>query len=171
MLLAETLAWLAIAATAWLLSFEFAGRDMLFRWGAEFWPRVVAGLMAALAVLHFAIRYREIRRGGSAAAASEPAAGGLSRKDAFKMAGTFGVPLVYAFLLPRLGYYVLTPFFISAVMFAFGVRRLGHLIGTTIGIYLVFLLVFSELLFVPLPTGYWPGFYGLNTAIVEFLGH
>lgn len=169
-LLLETAVWLVLAALAWILSMEFAGKDMLFRWGAEFWPRAVATLMAALALIQFFVRYRNLTANGQEHAAESGVFEMPGLSHALKMGATFGVPLVYAFLLPRIGYYILTPFFIVSMMYLFGMRRLRHLIGTAAVIYLVFLLVFSTLLFVPLPSGYWPGFYEVNAAIIELLG-
>ena len=167
-LIVETAAWLCLAAAAWALSYQFAGKDMLFRWGAEFWPRTVLLLMAGTAIVQFAIRWKALRAGGPKTARTADE-GGQSRGQAVKVAATFILPLLYVFLLPRVGYFLLTPFFIAALILLFGMRRPLHVIGASLGIYAVFLLIFSKLLLVPLPIGYWPGFYEANTAFADFL--
>ena len=58
---------------------------------------------------------------------------------------------VYAFLMPRLGYYVVTPFFIFAVMFLMGNRKWIQVILVTLGFTLFAFLVFTKLLGVLLP--------------------
>jgi putative tricarboxylic transport membrane protein len=165
----ETAFWLILAGGAWLLSMEFAGKDMLFRWGAEFWPRAVAVLMAILAVLQFAIRFRQLEAAASPVGQEEAKAHASPRQQV-RLGLTLLVPITYLYLLPRAGYFILTPFFISLMMLLFGMRRPLHLLGTAAGIYVAFLLVFSKLLAVPLPTGYWPVFYHFNTAFAKFLG-
>lgn len=164
----ETAFWIGLAAGAWLLSFEFAGKDMLFRWGAEFWPRLVASLIVILSVLQFVLRYRSLRV-STTASASRPFPA-IAHGQAARMAITFLFPLVYAFLMPRMGYYLLTLVFIPVMMLIFGVRRPVHLFGTAAAIYVAFILVFSKFLAVPLPTGYWPGFYELNTSFADIFG-
>lgn len=165
----ETAFWLILAGGSWLLSMEFAGTDMLFRWGAEFWPRSVALLMAILAVLQFAIRFRRIEA-ASPQAGQEEGQTQASPRQMVRLGLTLLVPLIYIYLMPRAGYFLITPFFIVVMMMLFGMRRPRHLIGTTAGVYIIFLLVFSKLLAVPLPTGYWPVFYHLNTAFAKLLG-
>jgi putative tricarboxylic transport membrane protein len=167
-LILETGAWLCLATAAWVLSYQFAGKDMLFRWGADFWPRAVVLLMAGSAIIQFAIRWKALQAHGPKAAATAEG-GERSKTQTIKVAATFLIPLLYVFLLPRAGYFLLTPFFIGAMMFLFGLRRPLYLIGMSLLIYVVFLLLFSKLLLVPLPIGYWPGFYDLNTAIANFL--
>lgn len=167
-LILETAFWIGLAVSAWLLTFEFAGKDMLFRWGAEFWPRLVASLIVILGVLQFVLRYRSLRLSDTASAAAPFPS--VTRGQAAHMAITFLFPLVYAFLMPRMGYYLLTLVFIPVMMLIFGVRRPIHLLGTAAAIYVAFILVFSKFLLVPLPTGYWPGFYELNTSFANIFG-
>lgn len=162
----ETAALLTVAALAWYFSYEFAGRDTLFRWGAEFWPRVVATLMAVLAVLQYWVRL--------GAPLNRPSVVKESHSDDragwVTVAVILVVPLIYAWLLPRMGFLLLTPFFIIAMMFLFGTRRPVHIFGTSILIFLIFVLLFMRLLRVPLPLGYWPTFYNFNTSIHSLIG-
>jgi hypothetical protein len=87
-----------------------------------------------------------------------------------RIGGTFIWPLVYLWLLPRTGYYATTPFFIAGYMLIFGQRRWRRILAVTAGIYAALLLVFTKLLFVPLPTGNWPLFYDFSNAFLVLIG-
>lgn len=165
-LILETVALMTVAGVAWYYSYDFAGRDTLFRWGAEFWPRVVASLMAMLAVLQYWVRVHAPTVGPRII--SEPPSEDHSGWT--RVAIILVVPLIYAWFLPRMGFFALTPFFIFAMMFLFGTRRPLHLFGTSLLIFAIFVLVFMKLLNVPLPRGYWPAFYSFNTSFQSLIG-
>lgn len=169
----EAAVWLGVAAFAWMLTYEFADEDMLFRWGAAIWPRTIIIALAFGAVVQFFVRYRALlawkrTQQPTSAGTSSDSSGGIAAM--VTTAAMISVPLLYLFLLPRTGYYLTTPFFIALLIYLFGIRRPVRLIVITIAIYVVFLLIFTKILFVPMPTGYWPGFYELNNSIVEMLG-
>ena len=58
---------------------------------------------------------------------------------------------VYAYLMPRLGYYAVTPFFIFAIMVLMGNRKWLQMVLVTLGFCLFSFLVFTKLLGVLLP--------------------
>jgi hypothetical protein len=162
----EAAIWLSIAGIAWIYSYDFTGKDMLFLWGAEAWPRVAIVAIAFGAVMQLILQIRQ-RRGARPAnpepdTASAETGAPHDMMTRIKIAATFISPLIYLYLLPRTGYYLTTPFFIGIVMYLFGVRKLKHLIGTNLCIYAVLLIVFTKVLFVPMPTGVWPGFYDFS---------
>jgi len=105
--------------------------------------------------------------GGAADTSPEKTISGVTIH--LKRFATFGVPLLFLLMIPRMGYYVSAPFFITAFMLLLGERRLKHLIVTSLLIYGVTLFVFTKLLFVPLPEGSWPGFYEVNCWIIVLL--
>jgi hypothetical protein len=78
-------------------------------------------------------------------------------------------PLIYAWLLPRAGYYIATPVFIATYMSILGVSRWRTIALTTIAAYAALLLVFTRLLYIPLPTGNWPGFYDFSNWLLVLL--
>lgn len=168
----EAAVWLGIAALAWALTYEFTGKDMLFRWGADLWPRAVIIALVIGALVQFVVQYKALATapGDDGPAQEAPHPRRVRGRALLTTAATLLAPLVYLYLLPRAGYYVTTPFFISGVMFIFGVRRMRHLVGTAIAIYFVLLLVFTKILFVPMPAGYWPGFYDFSNWLLELLG-
>ena len=86
-----------------------------------------------------------------------------------RILATFTLPLLYLLLLPRTGYFVTTPLFLVAYMLAFREQSLKYMLATAAFLYLGSLAIFSKLLFVPLPTGNWPGFYDFSNWLLEIL--
>ena len=86
-----------------------------------------------------------------------------------RILATFTLPLLYLLLLPRTGYFLTTPLFLVAYMVAFREHSLKYMLGTTALLYVGSLAIFSKLLFVPLPTGNWPGFYDFSNWLLEIL--
>ena len=127
---------------------------------------------------HGEIRHEDRSAGDGDAAESRDASGGEPGApgaahgglDArLRIGATFTLPLLYLVLLPRTGYFVTTPLFLVAYMLAFREDNLKYMLATTAGLYLGSLAIFSKLLFVPLPTGNWPGFYDFSNWLLEIL--
>lgn len=162
--------WLALVGAAFYLTFDFDEPLQVYRFGAATWPRVIIAAMLISALAQFFLAVRQRHRQESA----DPygywtrlKAAGLGLN--LKLLGMFALPLLYVLLMPKAGFYATTPFFIGSYMLLLGERRLRHLIGTTLGIYALTLLVFAKLLFVPLPTGTWPGFYDFSNWLLVFI--
>lgn len=162
-LIAETLVLLGIAALAWGLSHEFAGRDMLFRWGPEFWPRLAAGLLATLAVAQLVLGF-----GAADAAPTDPTA--VDMRIVVRVGAIVAVLLGYAFMLPRAGFITVTPFFVAGMILLFGMRKPGRILIGAAAIHAVFVLVFRVALGLPLPQGTWPALRSFNIAVETALG-
>ncbi|MEZ5934460.1 MAG: tripartite tricarboxylate transporter TctB family protein [Alphaproteobacteria bacterium] len=148
--------WLALALVAFGLSFTFADESGTYRWGAASWPRAVCLLMAVTALLHAWFRLQD---SGVAKVSEERE----ERGDLAGSLGLFAIPLAYALLLPRTGFYLTTPLFLIAFLLYVGERRWSVLLATTASITALVFLVFARVFFVALPVGNWPGFYELNT--------
>jgi hypothetical protein len=82
---------------------------------------------------------------------------------------TLALPLVYAALLQGMGYYALTPFFLAGYLYVTGVRRAAPLILVPLVLYGAVTVLFTRVLYVGLPTGYWPGFYDFGNWVVILL--
>jgi hypothetical protein len=174
-ILTEGAIWLALAVAAFALTFQFDEPLSNYRYGGAGWPRAIIVGIALFASAQTVSRLRQTSMGRAPSAMEDPGQG-LSGEIAatgilvnLKRLGTFAVPLVYLLLMPRMGYYIVTPFFISGYMTLLGERRLVHLGGTTLFIYVLTLLIFAKLLFVPVPVGTWPGFYEVNSLFLSLI--
>ncbi|UEX77402.1 tripartite tricarboxylate transporter TctB family protein [Spiribacter halobius] len=166
----EAAVWLGIAAFAWIQTYEFAGQDMIFRWGAAIWPRAVIVALVLGAAVQFLGRLMAWQQRRGREAAASPATPRVRDWRATARTGAMlVVPLVYLYLLPRMGYFVTTPFFIGLLVHIYGIRQPAKVVGIALAVYAALLLFFTTLLFVPLPTGYWPGFYEFNTWFAELV--
>ena len=79
------------------------------------------------------------------------------------------LPLVYAYLLQAVGFYILTPIFIFAILFIAGERRPKMLIGVTVVLYLLLLLLFARWLFLNLPIGTTEPFYSISNELLNII--
>ncbi len=172
----EVVVWLGLCIIAYSLTFKFDDTLDNYRYGAASWPRAIILAMAVFAITEAVLSFIEFRRkGDSKTAIITKGEEGISPKpisDAkihIKRLATFGVPIVFLLMIPRMGYFVSAPFFIAGFMFLLGERRLLHLIVTSFLIYAVTLIVFTKFLFVPLPEGSWPVFYEVSSWIIVLL--
>ena len=161
--------WLAVAAFAYGYSFEFDRDIEMYRFGASGWPRLIILLIALGAIGQFA---QDLLK-----APKEPVydPGYFTRfsehgpRFVVRMGLTLTLPLVYAALMQGMGYYFLTPFFLAGYLFLTGEHRVVPLILVPGVIYGVVTLIFTRVLYVGLPTGYWPGFYDFGNWFVVLL--
>jgi hypothetical protein len=173
LLLAEPAIWLIIAAGMWVYSYRFDQELSSYALGPVWWPRAVILLIALAAVGAFLHDMRRLGTWGenskAAAGAEDEADGEMDGSARVRLAAAVVLPLIYAWLLPRAGYYVATPVFIATYMSILGVSRWRTIALTTIAAYAVLLLVFTRLLYIPLPTGNWPGFYDFSNWLLVLL--
>ncbi len=154
--------WLALALVAFGLSFQFSGEVGTYQWGAASWPRAVILLMIIAALVN---TWRTWQARPAAVTFEETDGGG----SALAYLGLFLIPLVYAWLLPRTGFYVTTPLFLIAYLLYVGERRVGVILATTAIISVVINLIFTKLFYVALPVGNWPGFYDVNNWLLKVI--
>jgi hypothetical protein len=161
--------WLAVAGLAYAFSFEFDRDIEMYLFGASGWPRLIILLIALGALGQF---LQDLRK-----AKEKPLydPGYFSRfrehdpRFIVRMGVTLALPLIYASLLQGMGYYALTPFFLAGYLFLTGERRVKPLILVPLVLYGVITLLFTRVLYVGLPTGYWPGFYDFGNWVVVLL--
>ena len=182
---AEGLVWLAFAALAYLLTYEFDQPLRGYALGAATWPRAII-LMIALGATGLLVS--RLRQGGDETDAdadpdadADAAEGGVGA-DAARARGagswgqalepkrllTFGLPLVYALAMQRIGFLFVSPFFLVAYMVLFGYRRWPVLIAVNAAVYALVLLVFVRLLHTYLPPGR-GAFHSLTGRFVDFV--
>jgi putative tricarboxylic transport membrane protein len=79
-----------------------------------------------------------------------------TRREAWLAAGTFGLLILYAFLLDKIGFVAATPVVIALAMYGLAeVRRWALLGSIAVGITLACWVIFDVLLGTPLPSGSW----------------
>ena len=171
----EGLIWITIACAAFALTYQFDEPLAQYRYGASGWPRTLILAIVLFALIQalwsfFVSRGKGAVDTGEAQVSDTPPTGLAAGASTYlKRIGAFIIPLLYLFLMPRAGFYIMTPLFISGYMALLGERRWVHLAGTTLLIYVLSLIVFTKLLYVPLPVGNWPGFYDINSLFVALI--
>ena len=191
--------WLALAAGMWIYSYRFDGEFPAYLWGPVSWPRAVLVAIVVLAVAQLLLRTvlaprseppaaqigvrtddgagedattHDTPQTGPGPAAARPGTSesrGGGAEAQLRILATFTLPLLYLYLLPHTGYFATTPLFLVAYMLAFRERSLKYMLATTALLYAGSLAIFSKLLFVPLPTGNWPGFYDFSNRLLVIL--
>ena len=78
----------------------------------------------------------------------------------------FILPLLYLYLLPTFGFYLLTPFFILAALQLLGVRSIKAIVGVVLVVYGLMLLIFTRFFYVALPVGSEGVAYDINNMII-----
>lgn len=163
----ELLVWLALIGGAYALSFEFDRPVGSYSFGATGWPRAILGLILVVATVQFALRLAREKH--------EPQAGPGFWSQFFRSGAranitvglAFGLPVLYAALLPGAGFYFTTPLFLVAYLYLLGERRWRYLLGVALLIYGLMVLIFTTIFYVALPVGNWPVFYDINNWLVE----
>ena len=112
------------------------------RLGPSFFPRVLATVLALLAA---------VLMGRALSDRSDPAP--LSKVRVTRLFAILTLTVVWALLLPRVGFLIATPLLLGTVMWTMGLRRWRGLIGVSLGMTLVLYLVFVRFLKVLLPLG------------------
>ncbi len=162
--LAEGLVWLIFILLAAAYTFDFDDPLPVYDWGPAHWPRVVLlGMFIATCWLLF---YESRRRKGNDINEKDQSPGiDLTMSMRARMILIFALPVLYATAIHKLGFLLVTPFFLFVYMWVVGVTKLRTLIIMTAGIYAAIVLVFIKLIFTYLP----PGAGVFNTINGHFL--
>ena len=164
--------WIAVLAWVFWQTQRFDREIAQYAFGAAGWPRALCIAAALGATGQLIYRIAEIRRGraaGPETAAPEPAAPEGQRPGLWQRAKhlpIFIFPLIYLYLVPSVGFYVVTPFFSLGLLLILEVHSLRSLLVVTCVIYGLVLLLFTRLFYVALPVGRIEAFYDINNAII-----
>ena len=169
--------WIAVLAWVFWQTQRFDREIAQYAFGAAGWPRALCIAAALGATGQLIYRIAEIRRGRAAgpestvpeSTAPESAAPKGQRPGLWQRAKhlpIFIFPLIYLYLVPSVGFYVATPFFILGLLLILEVRSLRALLGVTCVIYGLVLLLFTRFFYVALPVGRIEAFYDINNAII-----
>jgi len=171
--LAEWAVWMALGAAVYAQTSVFAREIPEYLFGPDGWPKAlcIALMIGASGQLLYQIsllaRGRDDEPDEDALAVAE-ARKGLSPLRLLQRLSIFCFPLLYLYLAPSLGFYVVTPFFLLGMLLILEVRSPLPLIAVTAVVYGFFLLVFTRFFYVAVPVGQFEPFYSINNAIVVF---
>ena len=153
--LIEAGGWLAFVGLAFFYTFQFDGPLHVYKWGAAHWPRMVllGMFIAACWLLYFDWLRSGMTLRDDNGEEDDETSGTLTISARVRMILIFTVPVIYTFLMHKMGFLLVTPFFLFFYMWLMGVQRLRTLIIVTIGIYTALVVVFVKLIFTYLPPG------------------
>ncbi|MGX9354706.1 tripartite tricarboxylate transporter TctB family protein [Roseobacteraceae bacterium S113] len=169
--LIEAAVWAAIVVVFYLYSFEFNQPIEIYKFGATAWPRVVIGLLlvAMIGNIYYQYKYGSATQEGRVGM-SDSGDDGADFSDPatfMRMMAVLFTPFLFAWLLKPVGIYFAAPFFIAAVMWLFGERRIKAILIVTAVIYVIFLGLFLVILNAPLPQGNTSPFYDFSAWILK----
>ena len=166
--------WCLLVLLLWRQADHFSQPMNEFRFGADGWPKAVLLLLLLGASAQAA---SDLVKGRYKKTQTTTPEAKTTRKDAkpskvmswYQVVAVFCLPLVYIFLMRRLGFFLATPLFILAYLWTLEVRRWHHLVAVTLVVLGIVLLVFVRLFYVSLPVGVWEWAYAINNAIIELV--
>ncbi len=163
--LIEGIVWLVFVLLAAAYTFDFDDPLPVYEWGPAHWPRVVLfGMFAACLWLLFV----ESRKKEESEEDTPTSKIKIDLSTRVHMVLIFGLPVLYSFLIHRMGFLLITPFFLGLYMWVVGVKKIRTLIIMTVGIYAAILIIFVKLIFTYLPPG--AGFFNtINGYILRVL--
>ena len=168
--LVEAAVWALIIGVFYVYSFEFNQEIEIYRFGATAWPRVVIGLLliAMIGNIYYQYKFGSATQEGRVGMSNTQDDGADFRDTStlMRMMAVLFTPFVFAWLLKPVGIYFSAPFFIAAVMWLFGERRVKAILIMTVIIYAIFLGLFLVVLNAPLPQGNTSPFYDFSAWIL-----
>lgn len=140
------LAWL------WLVYAYIPGARAEGEPGPRAFPVLLGAIMAVLGMAMAVLALTSAQR-QTAAAEMTPAP---SRRETTLVGGTFGLLILYAFLLDKVGFVIATPVVIALAMYGLLRMRQWMLVGfLAVGFTLGCWVLFDAVLGTPLPSGSW----------------
>ena len=166
-LVLEWLFWCALVAVLWSQTEAFSGGIAEYRFGAHGWPQMVLLGILIGATAQFFLEYLKLPK--NKAKKTKTGKSTSHAINRYQQAAIFITPLIYLWLMHRIGFFVATPLFIAAYLRVLEVRDWRHIISVASCVYLVVLLIFVRFFYVDLPKGIWPGAYEINTQIITMV--
>ncbi|MEC9369086.1 MAG: tripartite tricarboxylate transporter TctB family protein [Pseudomonadota bacterium] len=169
----EAALWLIFAALAYYFSFRFEKSIEIYKFGASGWPRAVILVIVISALAQLATQYfigddgneEVIGSHRSSEEEQEP----HDRAYFLRMAGILLLPVIYAYTMDWVGFYISTPFFAAAVIYLMGERRWKWIVGISLLVWALLVFVFTVLLYTGLPTGNTRPFYDFSNWLLVLL--
>jgi putative tricarboxylic transport membrane protein len=121
--------------------------------GPAAWPMIIGASIAFLAALEVIRSIMALRAGGVSSAAPSEKPISHDPRSRLRLLAAMGLLVLYLIGLSTLGYYSSTVPFVLALLLLLGIRSWWGLIICTVGLPLVWGLLFQRELGVPLPAG------------------
>lgn len=138
---------IAVSAVLFIMAGDFGGTLNAMDVGPGAFPRMVLGIVMIGSGAQIILSVRRMMR--EKAKGEEGKVLRLKNKGA--MFGAAGIIVAYGFLMPRFGYFAVTPIILIAMMLVMGVRSWKQLVFVTAGFTGFAYVVFIMLLRVSLP--------------------
>lgn len=165
----ELVFWLILATLGFYFSLDFDREIEFYRFGAATWPRVILALMVVAAFGQWWTHRRHTSPRTTTEASPDSAATAQRSSRGLRLAVIFSLPLIYAALWEKTRFYLTTPVFLIVYLYCTGERRLPWLFGVPLIISGVLTVIFTRLLYVGLPVGYWHPFYDFSNWLVDLI--
>ena len=175
----ETLVWISIVIIFYFFSFEFDQEIEIYKYGATGWPRSILIILFLVTLGNFLHIYKKGSGNQLGRVGISDDQEDISYDDFDSIKKLIAIllsPLIFALSLKPVGFYSATPFFIAAIIFLLGEKRIRWIISITLLIYFLLILLFMVVLNAPLPQGNVSPFYDysafmltLNTDIHKYL--
>ncbi len=167
--LIEGVAWLLFVLFAFIYTFQFDDPLPVYDLGPAYWPRLVLGIMFVASLSLMYSRIREYRSYSQNLEVDKEQSELIARSANLRVALIFITPVLYAYLIHKMGFLLVTPFFLCGYMWLVGVRSWRTLIIMTVSIYAAIVIVFVKLIFTYLPPGAGV-FHKINGMIIGLIG-
>ena len=163
----EALAWLAFAGFAYWVLQGFDRPSVHFDLGAAFWPKVIVAVLFMSGVILLISRFfpqsRKIDAEHIAYIEETP---DDAAQFSWRLVAIAIVPLIWTLAMHKMGFLLVTPFFLVAFTWLMGVRKWSTILTYSLIFYSLLVVVFYKLIFTSLPMG--GGFF--NTINGELIG-
>jgi hypothetical protein len=162
----EGVFWVLFAGFGFVLSFSFDQPIPTYSLGAASWPRfVLLGLTLLGIILILSPQPRLPNK--NKLTVSDDSFQFFSRTTWNRLL-VFLLPLLYAWLMNVLGFLLVTPFFLAMQIYFFGYRRPILITAVVCAFYLLVVIIFVRLTFIPFPPGV--GYFNtLNNQYIEWV--
>lgn len=159
---------LCCAAYLFYLAQHLQFEEVPGRVGPDAWPKIVLGLLLVTCLWQVC---RILIFGAPPVASVDDELPLAADEGDFTYLAllAIGVTVVYAYLLPLLGFLVATILYIAAIAYVGRYRRLWPLVATSIIAPIVLIFVFMKIVYVALPLGTGP-FKSLTLVLLKVLG-
>lgn len=138
------------------------------RIGPDAWPKIILGLLLVTCV--WQIGRIVIFGAPPAASADDELPLAMGEGDFTYLALlAIAVTVIYAYLLPLLGFLVATVLYLAAIAYVGRYRRLWPLVATSVIAPIVLIFVFMKVVYVALPFGIGP-FKSVSVLLLKILG-